>query len=256
MTTASIVIEVCVEGVQGALTAAAAGAHRIELCSGLLEGGLTPSAGLVQEVCERTPLPVMVMIRPRGGDFCYSNDELCVMERDVESYREFGVRGFVWGCLDSLGNIDREAHQRLAQRAGGLPVTFHRAFDFCRDPLGSLQTLQELGVARVLTSGGAVSASAGIEQIQACVNACGEGLSMLAGGGVNATNGAEIVRRSGVRELHLSAGSTMKSSAWRPESCPILLAPTVVPEEGTHRVTDPHKIEQLIEQLKEFDDPR
>jgi copper homeostasis protein len=164
-------IEVCVDSVESALVAQAAGAGRVELCDNLVQGGTTPSAGMVGLCVERLEIPVHVMIRPRGGDFLYSHAEAEVMRRDIELARRLAAGGVVLGCLRADGSIDADLTRTLAEHARPLSVTVHRAFDLSRDPLEALAVLIDCGVDRVLTSGQRATAEEGIPVIRALVRA-------------------------------------------------------------------------------------
>lgn len=195
--------EVCVDSATGARAAAQGGADRIELCAALELGGITPSAGLIEAVVD--VIGTHVLIRPRGGDFCYEKHEIRVMAKDIEHAIDRGAESVVIGALTPDGDIDLSAMVRLLGAAGELPVTFHRAFDSVRNPLAALDDLMELGIDRVLTSGGAPTAAEGMTQIAEFVRRCGDDLCVLAGSGVGPSNAAGIVENTGVREIHFSA---------------------------------------------------
>jgi copper homeostasis protein len=199
--------EVCVDGVAGVVAAEEAGADRVELCAALFEGGLTPSLGTVERALARASrVRVHPIIRPRGGDFCYDADEVAAMVRDVELVRAAGVPGVVIGALAPDGAVDVPVVRRLLAAAGGLSVTFHRAFDLAADPFAALETLVGLGVDRVLTSGQEASALEGAPLIAELVRAAGDRITILAGAGVNHRTVARIVAATGVSEVHFSAG--------------------------------------------------
>lgn len=206
-----ITLEVCVDSVESALAAQAAGADRIELCQALFEGGLTPSAGLMEEVRARVSLKLAVMVRPRGADFCYSDTEFAVMKRDLLLARKSGADVLVLGLLNPDATIDRERTRELLALARPLPVTFHRAFDMTRDPHEALETLIELGVNRVLTSGQERSALEGLDLIVELVRLAGDRIMVMPGGGIAEGNLPKILRQSGAREFHVSASSTRES---------------------------------------------
>jgi copper homeostasis protein len=210
-------VEICVDSVFGARVAEGAGAARVELCAGLAEGGLTPSIGTVARVIDTvSTIGVQVLVRPRGGDFVYSDEEVAVMLADIAAVRAFPARvpvGFVFGALTPDGDVDRAATGALVAAAGGAPVTFHRAFDASRDLSRSLAALLDLGVDRVLTSGGAPTALDGAIEISALVRAAGSRLTILAGGGVRPHNVAALIGATGVREVHLRAAETRPSAA-------------------------------------------
>lgn len=207
----STLIEACVDSIDSAIEAELGGADRVELCGELLQGGVTPSAGLIGGVCERIKIPVFALIRPRTGDFLYDDDELDVMLRDIEVIRSLNVEGIVIGALTRDGDIDIGTLYTLIAAAGDMNVTFHRAFDFVKDQRVALEALIELGVDRVLTSGGAPSALEGVAMLAELVDQGGSDIAILAGGGINAANAAEVVRLSGVMEVHVRAAAEVRS---------------------------------------------
>src|SRR6266566_2878967 len=191
----AILVEACVDSIESALAAAAGGAHRIELCANLVEGGTTPSAGTLAMCRMRLGIPIFVLVRPRGGDFLYSAAEL----------------GVVVGVLRADGAIDGERTQQLIAAARPLPVTFHRAFDVSRDAGEALETLIGLGVERVLTSGQAATAPQGAEAIARLVRRAAGRIGVLPGGGITAENVEALVRGTGVAEVHLTGAVTRRS---------------------------------------------
>ncbi len=197
-----VLLESCVDSVASTIASSEGGAHRVELCDNLVEGGTTPSAGMIARCVERSTIPVFVIVRPRGGDFLYDDDEAAVMAADIRTAVTLGASGIVTGALRAEGTIDREITRRLMELARPLPVTFHRAFDLTRDLQEALDALLELGVDRVLTSGGAPRAIDGTEVIAELVHQAGPALSVMAGGGVRANHVAQLVERTGVREVH------------------------------------------------------
>ena len=197
-----VLVEAAVETVRSALAAQQGGAGRIELCASLNDGGITPSIGLIEAALEDVSIPVFVMIRPRPGGFAYDAVELGIMERDITVARELGVDGLVFGVLDAQQRVDFESMRRLQDAAGEMPVTFHRAIDRTPDIFAALDTLMELGVSRVLSSGGAASALDGADTLTRMVEHAAGRIHIMAGGGVRESNAAEIVRRAGVSELH------------------------------------------------------
>ncbi|KAJ9520157.1 hypothetical protein QJQ45_030077 [Haematococcus lacustris] len=205
------VVEICIDSVASAEHARQGGAQRVELCANLHEGGVTPSAGMIKMVRQAFPPPgqLMVLIRCRGGDFLYFPEELLVMQEDIEVCSQLGADGVVLGCLTATGEVDSDATATLMRTAliKGLQVTFHRAFDLCRDMSAALQQLVRLGVQRVLTSGGKPSALAlqGAGMIAQLVGEAGHDIIVVAGGGLTEENVEEVVRRSGVLEVHSTA---------------------------------------------------
>jgi copper homeostasis protein len=198
----SVIVEAAVESLDDALAAVAGGADRLELCANLDDGGTTPSAALITAVREKVELPVLAMIRPRGGDFMYSDAELTRMYEDIAMARMLGASGVVLGVLDTFERLDLERTAALVEAAQGLPVTFHRAIDRVARRVVAIDALAALGVARVLTSGGAAAASEGTDELRAMVHRAHERLVIVAGGGVRANNAREIVEKTGVTEVH------------------------------------------------------
>jgi len=195
-------LESVVETVDAARAAERAGARRLELCVQLSDGGVTPPPGLITAVLERVSIPVFVMIRPRAGDFVYSDAELSDALNEVGAARVRGAHGIVLGVLRRDGRIDVERTRGLVEVAESLPVTFHRAFDAVPDQSAALEDAIAAGASRVLTSGGAPTAHAGAEQLAALVRQANGRIAVLAGGGVRAHNVQAILARTGVREVH------------------------------------------------------
>jgi copper homeostasis protein len=193
-------LEVCVTSVESAVAAAGGGAARVELCSDLLEGGVTPSAGLIARVREGVRIGLHVLVRPRAGDFCYGPDELAVMEEDIRAARRLGADGVVVGVLHPDGRIDVGRTRSLVELARPLSVTFHRAFDVADDLPRALEEVITTGADRLLTSGGARSADPGT--LAALVRAAGDRLVVMAGGGLRAHNVRALIEAAGVREVH------------------------------------------------------
>lgn len=198
----SALVEAAVESLDDALSAVAGGAGRLELCARLDVGGTTPDLALIECVVREARVPVLAMIRPRGGDFVHSSAELARMHADVRDALRAGAAGVVLGALDATSRVDVAATASLVRAAGGAPVTFHRAIDDTPDALEALDVLIELGVARVLTSGGAPTALDGAEVLAALVQRAGDRVTIVAGGGVRGGNARLVVERTGVRELH------------------------------------------------------
>jgi copper homeostasis protein len=197
-----ITLEVCIESVAGARAATAGGADRLELCAALALDGLTPSLGLYQEVRAATHLSIVVMIRPRAGDFVYSADELRVMLRDLDAFRPLCPDGFVFGALRPDGQIDTAACDELRARAGGIPCIFHRAFDCAADPGAAVVQLAQAGFVRLLTSGREPDALAGAATIAETVRRASGRIEVLPCGRVRAGNVVELVRRTGCDQVH------------------------------------------------------
>lgn len=177
------------------------GADRIELCSALEVGGVTPSPGMIRQAVA-LGTPVQVLIRLRSGDFCYTSDEVEAMCDDIRLAGQLGAHGVVIGALTSEGDIDQEATRRMVEAAQGLSVTFHRAFDECREPLRALEQIISLGCDRILTSGQAPTAPEGVGLLRQLVQQAGDRIIILAGSGVTPDNAERLVEGTGVREIH------------------------------------------------------
>ena len=207
--TSEIVVEICVDSVNSAVAAERGGAQRIELCSDLLEGGITPSAGLIELVRAKVSIGLQVMIRPRGGDFCYDDDEFEIMQRDIGLAKKLGADGVVFGMLDADGRPDKTRCQKLVNLARPMDVTFHRAFDMSADLKRSLDDVCAVGADRILTSGGQPTALQGLETISALVKAAKGRIAIMPGSGIKSENARRIVEESGVREIHAGLGSVV-----------------------------------------------
>jgi copper homeostasis protein len=208
---ANPLIEICVEGIDGLVAAQAAGADRAELCASLLEGGLTPSIGVVRQALRIATIPFHVIIRPRGGDFLYSELEYQTMLDDVRACRELGVAGVVIGCLTADGRIDEKRTRELTDAARPLKVTCHRAFDMTRDPEEAIEALVRCGVDRVLTSGQRHSAVAGIDILRRTHDAARGRIKIMACGALDDSNIGAVVKDSEADEFHFSATLTVPS---------------------------------------------
>ena len=202
-------LEICCYSMECALTAQKNGADRIELCAAPKEGGLTPSLGVLRSVRQHIDIPVNPIIRPRGGDFCYTDGEFTAMLDDIAMVRDLGFSGLVTGLLDVNGNVDMSRMEQIMRAAGSLNVTFHRAFDMCANPFNALKNLADLGVARVLTSGQKSDAAQGLTKIMELIAQPGAPI-IMAGAGVRASN-LSLFLDAGVQEVHSSAGVWLAS---------------------------------------------
>ena len=227
-------IEVCTNSVESVRAALAGGADRIELCAGMPEGGTTPSYGEICLVRELMPAGMHVIVRPRGGDFLYREDELEVMYRDIEMARKLGVDGVVF--------------RKLMAACGEMSVTFHRAFDMCRDPFQALQTIEKLGCARILTSGQSNSAETGLPLLKELV-ARARNVIIMPGCGVNAANVRKIAESTGAFEFHLSARIRLGSDmVYRNPA--VSMGGTVQVDEYGREVSSREKVEEVIRRLE------
>lgn len=205
-----LTFEVCVDSIESAMAAQDGGADRVELCSNLLEGGLTPSYGTLRVAHENLRIKIMAMVRPRGGDFCYSEPEFHVMQHDIEAAKKIGASGIVLGLLNPDGTIDVDRTRKLVDAARPLPVTFHRAFDMTRDPYDALEALITLGVDRVLTSGQEASVIEGLELIVELVKRAAGRIVVMPGGGITDRNVGRAVAATGVTEVHFGGGESVE----------------------------------------------
>jgi copper homeostasis protein len=205
-------LEICIETIASAIAAKNGGADRLEVCGSLALGGITPGLGLVERCVALGGIGVMMMVRPHSGSFCYSEDELGTMRREIQTAKELGVQGVVFGALAADGNVDREGCARLIDFARPLEATFHRAFDLSVDPMASLDDLLDLGFDRLLTSGQAKTAGEGADLIRAMVQRAGDRLSIVVGGGVRPETIGDLLS-TGAREFHASARTLLPTGA-------------------------------------------
>lgn len=244
-------IEVCVDSVTSTLSAEKGGADRIELCSNLYEGGTTPSAGMIIQVKKQTSLKVFSIIRPRGKDFFYSEEELEIMINDINMAYQIGIDGFVLGCLTIEGKVDYEKCSRLIEATKGLPVTFHRAFDMTDDAFEALNVLKKLGVKRVLTSGQKKMAIEGIPLIAELVKNSGNEIKIMPGSGINEDNIVIIAQQTqakafhvSLRQLHQSPMQFRREGIWMGRVSKI--------SEYNNEYTSTERLRILIDRLKSY----
>ena len=243
-------LEICIDSVEGAVAAQEGGADRVELCDNLVEGGTTPSAGTIRLAREHIDIGLNVIIRPRGGDFLYSEIEFDVMKRDIEVAAEQDADGVVIGLLNSDGSVDTERARALVELARPLSVTFHRAFDVARDPTSALDALIGLGIDRVLTSGQEFSALEGLPLITDLVRQAGDRIIVMPGGEISEGNVAQVVGHSGAREVHVSARSAVQSRMeHRNSHC--AMGSEYHPDEYARMATDATRVGNLVRALAE-----
>jgi copper homeostasis protein len=207
-------LEICVDSVESAVAAANGGAERIELCSALSEGGITPSAGLISAVRAAVDIQLFIIVRPRGGNFVYSDRELQVMRQDILEAQSRGVDGVVLGVLTKDDRVDTVLTRELILLARPLQVTFHRAFDVCKDMDRALEDVIACGADRLLTSGGKTDAVKGMSAIAALQQRAGNRIRIMAGGGIRISNVRSVALRTGIREVHTSLSTQVHSTAY------------------------------------------
>lgn len=205
-------LEVCANSFSSALAAQNGGAIRVELCENMAEGGTTPSFGQIKLCTERLKLQTWPIIRPRGGDFLYSDDEFELMKEDIKICKTLGCSGVVTGILTSEGKIDKERCRVLMEIAQPMPLAFHRAFDMSNNLVEALEDLIELGIVRVLTSGGAENASNGTPMIEKLINQADNRIEVMPGAGINYQNILEIKEKTGAQCFHSSARVKIESA--------------------------------------------
>ena len=247
----TIKFEISIDSVQSALNAQKAGADRVELCAGLIEGGTTPSIGMIKEVRKRIDIQMFVIIRPRGGDFLYTDEEFEVMCNDIVEAKNNGADGIVSGALTADGNIDIEKTKKMIELARPLPFTFHRAFDMCRDPFEALEQLIELKAARILTSGQRNSADEGIELLKELVKKADDRITIMPGAGVNINNIIPLITETKAEEFHFS-GKKKYPSRMKYFNRNISMGNSAEVDEYAIFVSDYDIIHDLITKVKAF----
>lgn len=244
-------LEICANSVASCLEAQKGGAYRVELCAGIPEGGTTPSYGdiaVARELLTQTKLNVI--IRPRGGDFLYSDLEQKIMLKDIEMCRKLGVDGVVIGCLTPDGDVDVQRNKELIDAAGEMSVTFHRAFDMCLNPFEGLEQIIELGCERILTSGQQPKAEQGIDLLKQLVEKAANRIIIMPGSGINEDNIAKIARETGATEFHLSARESIKSGMQYRNPNIKMGGTTVVIDEYAQLITSAKKVEETLRALQ------
>lgn len=247
-----ITLEVCVDSITSALAAQEGGAHRIELCANLFEGGTTPSAATIELARKHLHIDINVMIRPRGGDFLYSDLEFAIMQRDIEIAKELGANGVVLGILTEYGHVDAERTHRLIELAHPMSVTFHRAFDMVADEAHALDTLLRLGVDRVLTSGLEPTALEGADTIAQLIQQAAGRMIVMPGGGIHERNIAKIVHQTGASEIHMS-GRHHQESLMRYRNSRLSLGASLHPPVYSQQVTSAARIRASLAAVQSGD---
>lgn len=241
----NFILENCANSAESCLRAQNGGADRVELCAGIPEGGTTPSYGEIKAARKiLTSAKLNVIIRPRGGDFLYSDIETEIMADDIRMAKELGADGVVFGCLDKEGNVDIEKMKKLMEISKGLSVTFHRAFDVCKNPFEALEQIISLGCDRILTSGQKSTAEEGIPLIKELVEKANGRIIIMPGCGVRESNFQKIINETGTTEIHTSAREWIESGMTyrNPE---VSMGGTVTIEEYRREVTSTERIKQF-----------
>ncbi len=241
-------LEVCAGSLASALAAQEGGAHRVELCDNLYEGGTTPSMGQIELARAKLSVRVHVIIRPRGGDFLYSDLEFAIIKRDVQRCRDAGIDGIVTGFLKSNGQVDVDRTAEIVELARPMAVTFHRAFDMACDPFIALEELKRTGVQRILTSGQKNLAPDGIEVIRRLVRQAGDSLIIMPGGGLNEENIHDFAKKVKAREYHATLRSRIESHMEFRREDVFMGGFREIPE-FSFKETDPQKVRKFIERM-------
>lgn len=243
------IIEVCANSAQSCVNAELGGAYRVELCAGIPEGGTTPSRGEILAARQAAKLKINVIIRPRSGDFLYSPLEIKAMEWDIQTARDAGADGVVFGCLTSNGDVDMTINERLMRLCSRMSVTFHRAFDVCRDPSIALEQLISLGFDRILTSGQEATAVKGVDLIVKLVKQAQGKIIIMPGCGVNESNIADLALATSATEFHMSARHRITSGmAYHNDR--VSMGGSVTIEEFSNEVTAAERVKASIEALR------
>lgn len=246
---AKILLEICCGSIDDAIQSEKGGADRVELCSALFLGGLTPSIGTIQEAKRRLKIPIIVMVRPRGGGFCYTDAEFATMERDAEAAAENGADGIVFGILKDDGRIDERRTKRIRRIIGKRQAVFHRAFDVTPDPLSALDQLIDFGITRILTSGQKDTAPEGVELIAKLLERADKRIEILPGGGIRPYNMTEIVRRTRCRQIHMTAWAKVQDHSTHAHR-EVTFGGALQPPEDLYDMTDAGLVKKIVKGLQ------
>jgi len=244
-------LEICVDNLESAIAAQNAGATRVELCNCLADGGTTPGFGTISSARNNLDIGLHVIIRPRGGDFLYSDLEFEIMKRDIDTCGACGVDGIVIGMLKPDGNIDIQRTAKLIEIARPMSVTFHRAFDMCKDPFKGLEDVIKTGADRLLTSGQMNNANEGTELICQLILQAGKRMIIMPGSGINESNIVHIAKNTGAKEFHLTGRKIIESEMiFRRQN--ISMNGTQGYDEFSRKIADPDKIKNIIRILRDL----
>ena len=246
---ARVLLEICCGSLDDALEAGAGGADRVELCSSLFHGGLTPSFGALVEAKARLGIPVIFMARPRGGGFCYTAPEMAAMERDTEMAVAQGADGVVFGILTDDGRVDLARTKRLRDLIGAREAVFHRAFDVTPDPFRALDELVDLGITRILTSGQCDTVWEGLPLIAKLVEYAGDRVQVMPGGGIKPFHVDDVIARTACRQIHLAAWSTKRDDSTRHRPA-VTFGGALFPPENLYDLTDRQVVGDIAARLK------
>lgn len=243
-----VLLEICCGSLDDALEAGAGGADRVELCSSLFLGGLTPSFGALVEAKKRLAVPVIFMARPRSGGFCYTGPEMAAMERDTEMAIAQGADGVVFGILGDDGRVDVARTGRLRGLIGGREAVFHRAFDVTPDPFRAVDELVDLGITRILTSGQRDTAWEGLPLLARLVEYAGDRIQIMPGGGIKPYQFDDLISRTGCRQIHVAAWKTQidDSTRHRPD---VTFGGALYPPENRYDLTDREVVSDLARRV-------
>lgn len=246
----NLISEVCIDSVEAVIAAQQAGAQRVELCSALLEGGLTPSFGVTaRAMAVADTVKVHAMIRPRGGDFLYTDEEFAAMKEDIEAFKQIGVDGYVFGILDAQGNIDLPRNSELTALCRPASVTFHRAFDMACDPEVALEGVIKLGVDRLLTSGQAPTVLEGAPLIRRLIEQASDKVIVMPGGDITSYNVSRIVLETGASEIHFAA-FVNQPGQMQYRNTRVFMGGTLRPPEYDRSITTASSISAVISTLR------
>jgi copper homeostasis protein len=245
----NIILEICANSVESALMAQKGGAQRVELCDNIYEGGTTPSYGAIKIAREKLNIELNIIIRPRGGDFCYSDLEFEIMQKDIEFAKKNGVNGIVMGLLHPDGSIDVKRTKQLVESAKPMSATFHRAFDVSNEPFKALNDVIDCGCDRILTSGQMNKAYAGLDLLKKLIEKADNRIIIMPGSGIDETNIQEIYEKTGATEFHASLRKNVLSKMnYKNEDINMGGIPQI--DEFNISVTDPDRVQKMIQILK------